>query len=316
MPAVGIVLFAPNPGLDRTIAVDDHRLGHEHRARRTDLRAGGKAINVARALRALGVDAPVVAPVAGPTGDAMLALARAEGLTVDPVPCAGLTRSTLAVLDAGGVTVYNDSGFVPADDEAAALERAVEAALGAGDLLVVAGSWPRGTPPDRLHAVVMAGRRAGARIVVDTSGRPLAAALRAGPDLVCPNLEEARALLAEATGSLTMDSQAPLEAAAPVASAVRHQGSEAVVLSAGRAGAVLADAEGTAAVPAPRVQASNPVGAGDCLVAALVAGCDAGRGLRETLAWAVAVASASCETFAAGDFDVERARELAAVSAA
>jgi 1-phosphofructokinase family hexose kinase len=311
-----ITLFAPNPGLDRTVFVDRHQVGREHRAGRTDLRAGGKAINVARALGTLGVPARVIAPVAGPTGDAMLELAAAERIAIAPVPCDGLTRSTLAVVDPDGVSSYNDSGFVLTDAEVAAIELAVREHTAPGDLFVFAGSVPRGTRPAAVHRILTAGRAAGARVLADTSGKALSVVLAAEPDVVSPNLEEARALLADQTGALPMESSEPLESAIPVARALCRAGPAAVVLSAGAAGAVVADEEETAAAIAPRVEVLNPVGAGDCLLAALLAALENGAALADALPWAVAVASASCETFAAADFDPARARELAAAAAA
>jgi fructose-1-phosphate kinase PfkB-like protein len=161
------------------------------------------------------------------------------------------------------------------------------------------------------------GRRAGARTLVDSSGEGLAGALAAGADVVLPNVGEAAAVLGREPPKPDVQAAGSLAEAAALASALCAAGARAAVVTAGAAGAAVAEAgEVVGLVPAPEVRVTNPVGAGDCLVAGVAAKLASGAGLVEATTWGVALAAASCETFTAADVDPARADELLRASAA
>jgi fructose-1-phosphate kinase PfkB-like protein len=260
---------------------------------------------VARAARALGAPATLVAFVPGHTGRAAAALITAEGIVLEPVPVGGEIRSTSVILEPERATVINEPGPSLADGDWEALEDAVSRALGDHRVLVCSGSLPPGSPDDG-YARLARGRFA----IVDAGGAVLGAALEAGPAVVTPNLAEAEGLLhgrADESVEASSDARDRAEAAA---SALVRAGAQAAVVTAAAAGAaVCADGVVTWLV-APRVSVVNPIGAGDVFAAALAAGLETGEDVLSAARRGVAAAAASVEVGRAGELDAARMAEL------
>ncbi len=191
-----MLIAGPNLTIDRTATIAELRPGEVLRCERVVVTPGGKGLNVARAARALGVPALLVGFVPGATGRAGAALIEREGIALRAVPCAGELRSTAIVIEHGGrTTVLNEPGpqVTPADWRA--LEDAVAAALPEHGVLVCSGSVPPGSPDDAYARLATIAVGAGRPCVVDATGATLAGALDAHPDVVCPNISEAEAVL-------------------------------------------------------------------------------------------------------------------------
>ncbi|MEV0055101.1 1-phosphofructokinase [Saccharopolyspora shandongensis] len=255
-----IVTVTPNPSLDRTVQVNRLVPGAVHRTLRTRLDPGGKGVNVARALAAAEVPTLAVLPSGGAAGARLAELLAPEAVPVVEVPVQAPTRSNIAVVEADGTTSkFNEPGPELTPAEVAALERAAAEQAGRADWLVTCGSLPAGCPDD-LHArIVAAARRAGARVAVDTSGRPLELACQAAPDLVKPNLVE----LAELAGGPLRD----LGDVLAVAHRLRAGGVATVLVSLGQLGAVLVAETGTWHATSSATEVRSTVGAGDAMLA-------------------------------------------------
>ncbi|MDT0304952.1 1-phosphofructokinase [Streptomonospora wellingtoniae] len=280
-----IVTVTPNPSLDRTVAVAGLARGGVHRGLRAALDPGGKGVNVARVLASAGLATTTLLPCGGPEGARLGSLLRGERVPVAEVPVHGATRSNITVVEADGTTTkFNESGSALTAGEARELvDRAARLAAGA-EWLVTCGSLPA-DGSEHLHAdLVRAGRRAGARTAVDTSGPALTHAAAARPDLVKPNHDE----LAELAGRPLPTLGAVLD----VAHDLRAHGVGAVLVSLGADGALLAEASGAwhARGPAPAVVST--VGAGDALLAGFLGAGGAGP---EALRAAVAHGAAAVE---------------------
>jgi 1-phosphofructokinase family hexose kinase len=317
-----VVIVCANLSVDRTVRVPRLRPGTVQRGTDVAVHAGGKGLNVARNLAALGVPSITIGFAAGRTGNALRELAADSGLDIRTVDVRGETRSCVTILDDDGVTtVLNEPGpHVDAHDWTR-LEHEVGSALTTGDLLVVAGSNPPGSPADGVAKLVRLAHARGGAALVDTSGDALLLALREAPELVAPNIEEARAALGGAVAELVAveDPQA-IDDAVRAARLLRDRGATAALVTVGKHGVVV-DVPGArvAQVRAPQVQVVNPVGAGDALVAGLVASVRDGDGLRSAIGSdglltavrsAVAAASASVEAPVAGHLDTARMRAL------
>ncbi|GAA4493659.1 1-phosphofructokinase [Actinoallomurus oryzae] len=277
-----IVTVTPNPSVDRTLAVGHLSHGEVVRASTSWSEPSGKGVNVSLALNAHGYASRAVVPVGGAEGARLEAMLRERGLEYVTVPIAGEVRSNISVLEPDGtVTKVNEPGPRLSDAELKAL---VEAAIGAGERaewLVGCGSLPVGAGPGFYAELVGAARHTPARIAVDSSGAPLAAALPAGPDLIKPNADE----LAEAAGRAIET----LGDALTAARRLRELGAGTVLASLGPDGAVLVEknevVHGEAYVADPR----STVGAGDALLAGfLAAGARGPEALRTALGWSAA----------------------------
>lgn len=277
-----IVTVTPNPSLDRTLEIPALDRGAVIRAASSHVEAGGKGINVVRALLANGHRGRAVVPVGGPEGTHFELLLADGGLTTDLVRIGGPVRTNVTLVEPDGtVTKINASGPALAGDELDRLvAAATEAAAGAA-WVAVCGSLPPGAPAD-LHArLVAAGHAAGAKVAVDTSGRPLAAAVEAAPELCKPNRDELTALAGRRLPTLG--------AVVDAADELRGRGVGAVLVSLGRHGAVLVDADGATHADTPPLVPRSDVGAGDATLAGFLAAGGAGTGaLRTAVAFGAA----------------------------
>jgi tagatose 6-phosphate kinase len=306
-----ILIAGANLSLDRTITLDDIEIGRIHRTEAVDVRGGGKGVNVARALRCVGVESHNVGYSAGIVGRAIVELIRSEGLSVTPVEVAGEARSCLTVLARRAeTTVFNEPGPSIGEPDFVRLEDAVGEELDAARVFVCSGSWPPGSPLDSAARLIARARDQGCVTVLDTSGQFLVKALSEHPDVIKPNVSEARAALGTGAAEMIDGGHGSLEQAAEAAEALLERGPRAVIVTAGSAGAVLARPEGTEVYQALSVDVVNPVGAGDAVVAGVAAGLADGEDLPAALRRGMAMGAASCETVAAALLDGRRAAHL------
>ncbi|MFJ5550021.1 1-phosphofructokinase family hexose kinase [Streptomyces sp. NPDC093225] len=289
-----ILTVTLNAALDVTYHVPRLHPHASHRVTDVAERPGGKGVNVARVLAALGHEVTATGFLGGRTG-ALVREGLASGtpaVTDAFVPCAGTTRRTLAVVDetTGDTTQFNEAGpVVSAAEWAAFLERYAELAATAR-AVALCGSLPPGVPVGAYAQLVRAARAAGTPVLLDTSGEALRRGVAARPELIKPNAAE----LAELTGSCD-----PL----PATRDARRRGAHAVVTSLGPAGLLAVTPQGTWQAAPPYAVAGNPTGAGDSAVAGLLSA------LAEDLDWpnrltrAVALSAATVRSRTAGEFD-------------
>jgi 1-phosphofructokinase len=280
-----IVTVTPNPSLDRTVEVDELVRGAVLRARTATVEAGGKGVNVARALAANGKSTRAVVPLGGAEGAQLAGLLTLPGVEVVVIPLAGAIRANISVVEPDGtVTKINEPGPTLSPDDAEAIVAATVAAAGEADWVAASGSLPPGVGADfyaRLTERLAARNGPTVRIAIDTSGEALRAALPAQPDLVKPNHEE----LAEAAGQAIHT----LGDAIDAAQRLREKGAGAVLASLGPDGALLVDESGVYHGEAPVDAPVSTVGAGDALLAGyLSAGGLGPAALAEGLAWGAA----------------------------
>ncbi len=277
-----IVTVTPNPSVDRTFEIEHLVRGQMVRAHHHRLDPGGKGINVARALHANGHRVTAVLPVGGLEGRQLIQLLDGTGLSVVTVPITGAVRSNVTIVEPDGtVTKLNEPGPKLTDPELEALLDAATNAVADARWLVVCGSLPPAAPPELLADLVRRARRKGVATAVDTSGPALEVAVRAGPDLVKPNVDE----LAEATGHSLMTIGDVVAAARQVIAA----GAGAVLASLGADGAVLVTSDVEAHAQLPVEVPKSSVGAGDAALAGYLSAADEPRrALRAAVAYGAA----------------------------
>jgi 1-phosphofructokinase family hexose kinase len=317
-----MIVVTPNLCIDRTHWLDHFTPGTVNRPRRAEVTAGGKGVNVARALRDLG-RAPTVLgyrPAAG--GDQVERLLHGEGLASALVDAPGELRSAIIVVeDSGRATVLNEPGpTLDAAHRDALLDRVAEQLVRTGARVVVgSGSLPPGLPADTYAQLCRTAREHGAQVVVDAARDALAGVLGAEPDLVTPNLAEAEGM----TGGVLVEASEHVEDRAEIreraqlaARSLRAAGARRAAVTAGAHGAAYADDEGELWWDAPAVAVVNPIGAGDVFVGGVVDHLYSGAGWRDAVRRGVLVASAAVEHRHAGRVDPGRVSQLVAASAA
>ena len=289
--AAPLVALTPTLALDRTARLDRPlRPGALHRVRSVRELAGGKGVNLARTVRALGGEVVVAGFLAGWNGAKFRELLQGEGIDglFEEVP--GETRECHALLDDGAhPTEINEAGpDVPQEAWERLLGR-----LPAGTA-VLAGSLPPGIDDDAFTRLVAGLPQPP---VVDMSGSALAAAMAGGAAMIAPNRAELAALLGRASASI--DDAAAFYEARGVP----------VLLSLGADGAAyLADQRWR--VRAPEVPSTNPVGSGDCLLGAFLWARSQGRDVADALRWGAAAGADNARRGGGGRVEVAGIRAL------
>lgn len=297
-----IVTLTANPSLDRTVELGAPLArGEVQRAVSVRQESGGKGVNVARALRASGLETLAVLP--GDASDPVVAGLAATGVPYAALPIGAPLRSNVALTEPDGVTTKVNE---PGPELSLALQEAllallVDRARGAS-WVVLAGSLPPGVPED-FYATAAERLRSSAdgsapKIAVDSSGAPLAASLSGRPELLKPNADEL-AELAGLVGLQDTGTPAELEAspalAAKAARALVDAGVGAVLATLGSKGAVLVTRDGAWHATHPPIRAVSTVGAGDSSLAGYLladsTGADAEGRLRQAVAHGAAAAS-------------------------
>lgn len=280
-----IVTLTPNPSVDRTISVAALERGAVMRATASREDPGGKGLNVSRALALNGTSTAAVLPVGGGYGRMMLALLESGDVDVRPVPIAAAIRANVAIVEPDGTTTkVNEQGPLLQPSEVDSLRQAVLDAAASASWVVCCGSLPPGVEDAFYAELVERCHANGVRVAVDSSGPSMAIALTAAPDLIKPNRIE----LAEAVGRELDTVGAVVDAARDLVAS----GVGTVVVSLGRDGALLIDADRVVHAVATISHPLSTVGAGDSLLAgylhAVHSGADPVAALRTAVAFGAA----------------------------
>lgn len=326
-----ILVVALNPALDITYELPRVDWAGVNRPATVATRPGGKGLNVARVLLALGADVLVTGLTGGQAGDAVRAALTAAGIRAAFTEIAGQTRRTVAVVDAGrGQTaLFNEPGPAVSAAEYARFRSGYEAGLAGCAAVVLTGSLPRGLPQDSYAGLIVRAAAAGVPAVLDADGPALLHGVAAGPAVVKPNLAELTAV-AEAMAAAAPDGSPAAPGGAPraggdgaepaviaTAGRLRGAGAQAVVVSRGPTGLLAVTGDGIWRATPPHPVAGNPTGAGDAVVAGLAHRLVLGHSWPERLRHAVALGSAAAAAPVAGEFsaaDYDRALTRASVT--
>jgi 1-phosphofructokinase/tagatose 6-phosphate kinase len=319
-----IITVTLNAAIDKTLAVPNFRIGRRHRSTEQRTAAGGKGVNVARALKTLGQPVIATGLAGGITGSRITEQLTEEGILSDFVRIQQESRTSTAVIDptSGEQTEINEHGPDASEAELSLFrEKLLYLAKGA-DICVFAGSLPGGVEADFYAQLVAALAGSGVTTVVDSEGEAMQLALRGGPDLVSPNAAEAEALV----GHEFHDEQ-------------DHLNAPSELCELGAREAIITHSEGCYAlvgrnheralysVAAEPLEPVSGIGAGDAFLAGFLAATYQGRSREEALRFGVACGAESTQHFGAGvidpraverieaDVDVTRLEERTAVDA-
>jgi len=302
-----IITVTLNAAIDKSLAVPNFRLGRRHRTVEQRTMAGGKGVNIARTLKALGQ--PVIATgfAGGATGTHIVEQLTEESILNDFVRIREESRTNTSVLDptTGEQTEINERGPLVSDREVELFrDKLLYLARGAA-IVVFAGSLPRGIEPDIYGSLIRDLERSEVLTVVDTDGDPLRHAVRAEPDVVSPNVLEAEELVGHEFAGEEERSLAVAEIAA-------LGPKEAIMtLPDGCFAQVLID--GQRRLKRARIEPREPIakrGSGDAFLAGYLAARYEGRAPDQCLRFGVACGAESTGRLSAGQIDPREARRL------
>jgi 1-phosphofructokinase family hexose kinase len=303
-----IVTVTMNAALDRTLTVPNFQRGQRHRASGGLTLAGGKGINVARALKRL--DVPVVATglAGGLNGTRIVEQLTAEAILNDFVRIADESRTSTAVVDptSSSYTEINEWGPHVEPEELKTLREKLRYLSTAADTFVFAGSLPRGVEDGFYGELIRELNKRGIKTVLDTEGEPLRMGAPAEPFLVSPNQREAESLV----GQEFHEEQDFIQALDHIA----ELGARNVLITqeAGCFALLREDREvKRLRAVAPDVDPVSTVGAGDVLLSAFLAARESQKSIEDALRSAVGAGAASTLEVGAGRFEPREASRLA-----
>jgi 1-phosphofructokinase family hexose kinase len=305
-----IVTVTLNAAVDRTLSVPSFQIGQRHRASVGFTSAGGKGINIARALKRLG--APVVATglAGGRTGTLIVEELTAEGILNDFVRIRQESRTSTAVLDptSNVYTEINEWGPDIQEDELEILRDKLAYLCQGAEFLVLAGSLPRGVEPGFYGELIREANRRGVATILDAEGEALRLGVEAEPHLASPNMREAEQLV----GHEFSDS----EDLAGGLDEIAELGARNVLitLETGCYALLREDRQDVRIrAEAPILEPVSRVGAGDTLLAGFVAARLAGRLFEDAVRAGVGAGAASVLEAGPGRFDPREAGRLASL---
>jgi 1-phosphofructokinase family hexose kinase len=305
-----IITVTLNAALDRTLTVPNFQRGQRHRASGGLSLAGGKGINIARALKRLEVPVIATGLAGGRTGTRIVEELTAEAILNDFVRIADESRTSTAVVDptANSYTEINEWGPYVEPDELEILREKLHYLSSGADAVVFSGSLPRGVEDDFYADVIRDLNRRGVQTVLDSEGEPLRLGTGAEPFLVSPNQREAEGLVGqefheEQDFILALDAVAELGARNVLIT--QESGCFALMREDRELKRLRASA--------PTIDPISTVGSGDVLLAGFLAARHAGKSIEEALRSAVGAGAASTLEVGAGRFEPREASRLAGV---
>ncbi len=293
-----------NPALDLTVQLPALHLGEVNRSDNLQVHAAGKGLNVAQVLADLGHQLTVTGFLGEANAQPFEQLFAARGFTDEFVRVAGETRSNIKLAEADGrITDINGPGLEVGAAQRDELLARLEHLVPGHELVVVAGSLPRGVEVPWFVEMLQRLARLGARVALDTSGAALREGLALSPWLIKPNEEE----LAQARDLDPADAQALADEARRLNARIEH-----VVMSQGAAGVSWFSPAAAWHAQPPKVRVVSTVGAGDSLLAGMLHGLLAGWPAERTLAHATAIAAQAVGQIGFGITDRAQLAELEA----
>ncbi|WP_420266138.1 1-phosphofructokinase family hexose kinase [Candidatus Magnetominusculus dajiuhuensis] len=303
-----IITVTLNPSQDKTLRVDGLRLDSICRADILRITAGGKGINVCRAIKRLGGDTIALTLLGGATGGLIASLLKNEGISFQYTPITGESRTCLSLIDSlkKTETIINENGPSVTVPEQQSFKSMYGGAIGKGDIIVISGSAAAGIDSAIFPGLIETAHQRGAATILDASGEFLAAGVKAIPNVLKINKQE----LAHLAGK-------PLNSRAAVIEEMKNLTAlgigRVIITDGGHRTLALSGGEGWQVTP-PRVEPLSTLGSGDCVSAALAMGMERDIPFEAALVEAVAAGAQNTQSYGAGIIDKEGVIKLSSLT--
>lgn len=283
-----IITFTPNPAIDVSTSVAKMAPFTKLRGARPERHPGGGGINVARVVKRLGGDVIAVYPVGGVIGQYLSRLMDGEAVSSLTIRTEEETREDFTVFEQATNQQYRFvlPGAELSEPEWTACLAAVAGSKPTPEFIVASGSLPPGVPDDYFGKVARLAKTMNAKLIVDTAGAPLRAALQDGAFLIKPNLREFR----ELTGISSTEDGVLIEAARRI---IDRGSVEIIAISLGPNGALLVTHDQAIRANGMKITPASVVGAGDSFLGAMVWSLARNNDLNAALRYGVAAGSAA-----------------------
>ncbi len=284
-----IITLTLNPAFDMHCHVDDFKPFHENLASITAWEAGGKGVNISRALTACGVENTALVVLGDENGETFEKALAADSLEYRSIVTHGRIRENITLhTNTNPETRISFAGFTASDDLLSSVRKELYALDVSDAIITVTGRNPSGVTMNGMLALIAELKERGAKIVIDSRSFGKNDLIAAEPWLIKPNEEE--------IGSYTDVDVKDFASAKSAAEALRARGIENVMISLGSRGALLVCEDGCFVAHAPKIRALSTIGAGDSSIGGFCAAAAEGQGYDQMLKRAVCYGSAACMT--------------------
>ena len=284
-----IITLTLNPAFDIHCYVEKFAPYHENLAKITDTEAGGKGVNISRALTACGVENLAVVVLGEENGESFCKKLMADGMNYRALTVAGRIRENITIhTKDADETRISFSGFALDTDLTDRLADALQSEIDGQTLVTFTGRVPSGLDMSAVKAFLRRLQAWGARIVIDSRSFDLEDLVEMKPWLIKPNQEEISEYLGRDIKTF--------EDVAQAAKDLYGQGIENVMISLGAQGALLVCRDGAFVATPPRIEAISTIGAGDSSIGGFLAEAVRGASGEQMLCGAVSYGTAACMT--------------------
>jgi len=298
-----IICITPNPAIDRTLLLSSLVVGEVHRAEKVIAAAGGKGLNMARAIHTLGGESLCMGFAGGHTGRLLADLAQTEALNSFWTWIDSETRTcTILVSSNGDATEIDEPGPPVSKSDWQRLREDVRRYIPSGNLVCISGSWPPQSSADELKELFSMLVDSGKQVWVDTSGAALNTVLGYSDICIKVNGNEIGTSLGFKVNDVPSAKRALM--------VLGKRRTTASVITLGALGALLATPEGRWYARSPRVRVINTTGSGDSFLGGLVNALDHGSDWPTALREAMAAGTANALSAAGGQFKLQEFNDI------
>ena len=284
-----IITITLNPAFDVHCFCENFQPYHENLAKITNNEAGGKGVNISRALTVCGTENLAFVVLGEENGESFTRAMAADGMTYETISVSGRIRENITLHTVGAdETRISFSGFDAPADLLAQVEAALLPMVDSDTVITLTGRNPAGVGIEETKEMLRRFMAKGAKIVIDSRSFSLADLTEMKPWLIKPNQEEISAYLGREIGTLDEVIDAAKE--------LHEGGIVNVMISLGSKGAMLVSDEGVFVARPPRIEALSTIGAGDSSIAGFLAASSEGCSAKDSLCRAVAYGTAACMT--------------------
>ncbi len=285
-----IITITLNPAFDLHYRMDKFEAKKENYVTSLLCDAGGKGINISRALLVNGIDSCAYVILGRDNGERFERLLKADNMNCVVLYADGSVRENITIHPENDKeTRISLDNFSISQKELDSLCEMLLKAIDAETLISFSGRMPRGVEKSAVIDFLKKLEGAGAKIAVDSNSFGFEDLGLIRPWFIKPNEQEISTLLGRPVSSR--------EDAVKVAKELVDMGAaEEVMISLGALGSVFAAKNAAYTVSVPEIRPLSTIGAGDSTVAGYMAGTAEGRSIPECLRLAAAFGSAACLT--------------------
>jgi 1-phosphofructokinase family hexose kinase len=282
-----IVTVTLNPTIDKTIVVESFNFSKMSRGFATFIEPSGKGIDVSRIAKILGEENIATGFIGMKNGKYILNFLKKKKIKVNFVKIRGETRYVYIVLDSSTKihsSISEPSFYVP-KNKIEELKNKLKNLSKKYKIIVIAGSLPRGVDENIYYQLTKISQKNGAKILIDTEGKPLKISLKANPYLVKINKNEAEELVNKKLRNLGEIIECSKK--------IQGEGAKNVIITLGKYGLVALTEDGILyrGIP-PSVKPVNSTGCGDALLAGIAVALSRKKNFEEALKLGIASATA------------------------